>query len=124
MANMTKETPYYLAHDVSKGYGDFIMLDAQSDVVIAGFQLDDTFEGHNQLHQALSDFVKRQPDARIYAAVESTGGYENNWYQAMRGFQGSLNIEVARLNPLGVTANSRAELKRKIRRWSLFIILS
>ncbi len=112
MANVTKETPYYLGNDVSKGYGDFIMLDAQSDVVITGFQLDDTFEGHNRLHQVLSDFTRRHPNARIYAAVESTGGYENNWYQAMCGFQGSLNIQVARLNPLGVTANSRAELQR------------
>lgn len=105
-------TPYYLGNDVSKGYGDFIILNAQKETVMADFQLDDTFEGHHRLYEALADFLKTRPAARIYAAVESTGGYENNWYQALRGFQSSLNLQVARLNPLGVAANSQAALKR------------
>ena len=48
----------------------------------------------------------------IYAAVESTGGYENNWFNSLIKFQGTLNIRTARLNPLGVNANSKAGLKR------------
>jgi transposase len=48
----------------------------------------------------------------MFAAVESTGGYENNWYNTLIEFQGSLNIQTARLNPLGVMHNSKADLKR------------
>ncbi len=48
----------------------------------------------------------------MYAAVESTGGYENNWYNALISFQTSLNIQTARLNPLAVVHSSKADLKR------------
>ena len=48
----------------------------------------------------------------MFAAVESTGGYENNWYRSLQEFGQSLNICVARLNPLGVMHNSKADLKR------------
>ena len=46
--------------------------------------------------------------------MESTGGYENNWYNSLIEFQGSLNIQTARLNPLGVMHNSKASLKKNI----------
>ena len=38
----------------------------------------------------------------IYVGLESTGGYENNWYELFRKIQGIYNLQVARLNPLGV----------------------
>ena len=44
--------------------------------------------------------------------MESTGGYETNWHHAMSGFQASLNVQTARLNPMGVVHNSKADLKR------------
>ena len=103
---------YYLGIDVSKGYADFAILDSHKHPVEASFQLDDTFEGHTRLYQHLCRFYRDHPEAIIYAAVESTGGYENNWLNTLIKFQSSLNLKAARLNPLGVNANSRADLKR------------
>ncbi|HYA13432.1 MAG TPA: hypothetical protein VEF33_03735 [Syntrophales bacterium] len=34
---------YYLGSDVSKGYADFVILDAHKQIVEPNFQLDDTF---------------------------------------------------------------------------------
>lgn len=105
---------FYLGIDASKGYADFIVLNNQKKVVLENFQLDDTFEGHCLLYELLSRFFRDHPESIIYAAVESTGGYENNWYNAILAFQGSLNLQTARLNPLGVYHNSKAEMKRNI----------
>ncbi len=105
---------FYLGIDVSKGYADFIILNSQKKVVIENFQLDDTFEGHCLLFELLSHFFRDHPESIIYAAVESTGGYENNWYNALLAFQGSLNLQTARLNPLGVYHDSKAEMKRNV----------
>ena len=105
---------YYLGIDVSKGYADFMILDKDKQCVEDSFQLDDTFSGHCLLYERLVEFFDKHPGCLIYAAVESTGGYENNWFNSLVKFQGTLNIQSARLNPLGVSANSRADLKRNI----------
>ena len=105
---------YFLGIDASKGYSDFVMLNAKKQPVIENFQLDDTFHGHARLYDLLCTFSQAHPDATIYAAVESTGGYENNWFQSLLKFQGSLPIKTAHLNPLGVTHNSKADLKRNV----------
>jgi hypothetical protein len=78
------------------------MLNAKKQPVIENFQLDDTFEGHARLYERLRSFNQDYPQARIFAAVESTGGYENNWFRSLLKFQGSLPIKTAHLNPLGV----------------------
>lgn len=108
------KTKYFMGCDVSKGYADFIILDESRQCVEENFQLDDTFAGHNCLYGRLTDFFSNHSDAELFAAVESTGGYENNWYATMRRYQSSLNIKVARLNPCGVNAGSRADMKRTI----------
>jgi len=105
---------YYLGIDVSKGYADFIILDNNKKIVEDGFQLDDTFEGHNQLYKILSGFIAKHPEANIFAAVESTGGYENNWLKLLSKYQSKLNLSIARVNPFGVNYNSKATLKRII----------
>lgn len=105
---------YYLGVDVSKGYADLVILDGNKQVVEENFQLDDTFDGHCRLYEILCRFFANHPQCMLYAAVESTGGYENNWFNALVGFQATLNLKTARLNPLGVSANSKADLKRNI----------
>jgi transposase len=108
------KTKYFMGCDVSKGYADFIILDEFKHCVENNFQLDDTFSGHNCLYERLSSFFSHHPEAELYAAVESTGGYENNWYSVMHQFQATFTIKTARLNPCGVHASSRAEMKRTI----------
>jgi transposase len=105
---------FYLGIDVSKGYADFVMLNEKKQIVEPGFQLDDTFEGHHQLFDYLTNFLKDNQDAIVHAAVESTGGYENNWFNALHKFQEQLHLKLARLNPKGVNHNSKAGLGRII----------
>ncbi len=105
---------YYLGVDVSKGYADFVILDDKKQPVEKNFQLDDTFDGHCYLYERLCKFFNEHPESIINSAVESTGGYENNWFNTLIKFQGTLNLRTARLNPLGVSANSKADLKRNI----------
>lgn len=103
---------FYLGIDVSKGYGDFVIIDEKKQVMLENFQLDDTFTSHSRLYDILQHFLDQHPKATLYAAMESTGGYENNWYNALTKFQASLRIKTARLNPLAVLHNSKADLKR------------
>ena len=103
---------FFLGIDASKGYADFILLDQKKQPRETSFQLDDTFEGHNQLYRILQAFCKAHPQARLWAGIESTGGYENNWIEALRRFQASLPLQVARLNPSGVHGHAKAALRR------------
>lgn len=105
-------TSYYLGADASKGYSDFVMMDAGKNVTDKDFQLDDTFDGHIKLAQYLRGFVSAHPDAMVYAALESTGGYENNWFEKLLALSESLPVKVARLNPSMVKNNSEAGLRR------------
>jgi transposase len=105
---------FFFGIDASKGYSNFVMLDSLKRCVEDDFQLDDTFDGHQKLYSILSEFCVRNPKANIFAAVESTGGYENNWFDALVRFQTHLPIRTARLNPCGVYNNSKAELTRNI----------
>ena len=66
------------------------------------------------LYDRLINFFEAHPNSELCAAVESTGGYENNWHNTLRKFQSSLNIKTARLNPAGVSKNSKASMKRVI----------
>lgn len=103
---------YYLGCDVSKGYADFIILDSSKKIIEPVFQLDDTFEGHNQLYRFLDDFIKHHPDASLFSAVESTGGLENNWLALLKRLSDLMNIKSSRINPVGPNALHKASLER------------
>jgi len=103
---------YFLGCDVSKGYADFVIIDERKQVVEQNFQLDDTFAGHHQLFQILKQFIEKNLEAFLYAAVESTGGYENNWFQALRKFSRALPVKAARINPFAIAHNNKAAMKR------------
>jgi transposase len=83
-------------------------------VVEDNFQLDDTFEGHQVLLKVLEEFFHKHPNMVLYAGFESTGGYENNWYNFLWQlyYKGRFNIEVTRLNPYGVRHHKEASLER------------
>ena len=103
---------YYMGIDVSKGYADFAVLNPAKQPLDAGFQLDDTAAGHQKLVAYLQDFFARMPEATLYAALESTGGYENNWYNRLQACGETLPIHVARINPAWIKANSEASGQR------------
>ena len=106
------EKQHYLGIDVSKGYADFTILNKEKTIVEENFQLDDTFEGHQKLYNFLKTYFARNSRLTLYCAVESTGGYENNWYNSLHKYQSAMNLFVARLNPLGVHHSSKAALNR------------
>jgi transposase len=105
-------TSVYLGIDASKGYADFVLLDDRQLPLAKGFQLDDTAAGHQHLITYLQEFVTTHPDVTISAALESTGGYENNWYRCLAALSDQLPVRVARLNPARVTFNNQANAKR------------
>lgn len=103
---------YYLGADVSKGYADFIIIDKLKNCKEPNFQLDDTPTGHHKLEQVFSAFFKENPQATLYAAVESTGGYENNWFKLMKDLNQRWPVKVTRINPKGIRHDSKAALHR------------
>jgi transposase len=103
----------YLGIDVSKGYADFLLLDQNKNVLEEAFRLQDDQKGRRQLRQLIDDwFSKGLQD--LYCGVESTGGYENNWYGLLVNLGTAYCLKVARLNAKGVKAVSDAALKRTI----------
>ena len=95
---------YYLGIDASKGYADFVLLSGDRKFIEKGFQLNDTFDGHCKLFEILSGYASHV----IYAGIESTGGYENNWYHMLRKIRRNLNVHVARVNPYAVHHSGKA----------------
>jgi transposase len=104
----------YLGGDVSKGYADWVILSEKKQAVIENFQLDDTYAGHCKLYSMLEAYFDTHPGLEMYAAVESTGGYENNWFNTLKSYQKVFNLKVARINPTGVNLNRRASMKRNV----------
>jgi len=104
----------YLGIDVSKGYGDFTLLDQNKKELEKVFQLDDTRTGHDALEALLQKHIKDRQIDMVYCGVESTGGFENNWYAALIRIGVVMPVKVARLNPSGVKNNTAAGLNRNI----------
>jgi transposase len=104
----------FLGGDVSKGYADWVILSEKKQTVLENFQLDDTYAGHCKLYAALETHFGKHLGLEMYAAVESTGGYENNWYNTLKSYQKVFNLKVVRINPLGVNYNRKASMKRNV----------
>lgn len=104
---------FYLGCDVSKGYGDFVLLDKRKQVAESGFQLDDTAEGHAALCAFLHTFYLAHENATVYTGLESTGGYENNWLGLLKRLGQAYNLRVTRVDPLAVK-KYREALKKRI----------
>jgi transposase len=103
----------FLGIDVSKGYADFLLLGSESQVMEEGFQLADNKEGRQKLKELITQW-KQQGLEELYCGVESTGGYENNWYAYLKGGLRENKVYACRINPRGVKAVGDASLKRTI----------
>jgi transposase len=104
----------YLGGDASKGYSDWVIITERKRVVLKDTQLDDTYAGHCKLFSILKAYFDSHPGVQMYAAMESTGGYENNWLNSLKSYQKTFDLKVARVNPMGVNFNQRAEMKRNV----------
>lgn len=92
----------YLGIDVSKGYADFRF---GSGGEVAGddrFRLPDNASGREELEKELLKRLDSGSDL-ILCGLESTGGYENNWYRSLGGMED--RIKVCRINPRRIKAH-------------------
>jgi transposase len=103
----------FLGIDVSKGYADFLLLDKESNVMEEGFQLTDNKAGHQKLREIIAEWQRKGLED-LYCGVESTGGYENNWYWYLKTVFKKSKVCVCRINPRGVKSVGDASLKRTI----------
>ena len=107
------QTKGFLGIDVSKGYADFLLLGSGKEILEAGFQLPDNQQGHTQLKTLITKWCG-EGLKELYCGVESTGGYENNWYHVLKAVKATAKVQVARLNAKAVKSVSEAALKRTI----------
>lgn len=103
----------FLGIDVSKGYADFILMDNYKSVREHFFRLYDTSEGRKQLGDLIDQWLASGLET-IFCGVESTGGYENNWYRYLQGLGQVKAVKVARLNAKAVKGITDAALTRTI----------
>jgi len=106
----------YLGMDVSKGSCDFLLLDSSKEPLEEGFALDDCKHGRKTL-SALIDRWFSGGLTHLYCGLESTGGYENNWFSLLCSLAaGSAvkgkTLKVARVNPKAIKATGQAALLR------------
>jgi len=104
----------YLGIDVSKGYSDFIIINESLESVEPAIQLDDTARGHQVLETWLKEIIIRHHISKIYAGVESTGGFENNWFSCLSKLSKTLPVQISRLNPSVVKNAARANLETQV----------
>ncbi|MCK5056402.1 MAG: IS110 family transposase [Candidatus Aminicenantes bacterium] len=105
-------TSYFFGCDASKGYCDFTVLDHSKVIVEPNFRFDDTYTGHQNLKAFIERFLSSHHYSSLNVGLESTGGYENNWYNTFLNLRERFNLRVARLNPYGVKHYKQAGLKR------------
>lgn len=103
---------FFMGCDVSKGYADFVILNKSKKVIENTLQFDDTAAGHAVVHDFICKFFSANPTATLYVGVESTGGYENNWFALFKRLGELFAIKVTRLNPLVIKAHHNASMKR------------
>jgi transposase len=104
----------YLGIDVSKGYADFVLLNSKQEYLEPLFQLDDNASGHQQLKLLLKKYCCENPDVEIFCGLESTGGYERNWYNFLFTLCQDLPLKIALLNPVVIKGISKTALNRTI----------
>lgn len=104
----------FLGIDVSKGYADFLLLDEEKQQLGKSYKLYDTAQDHKKLYKQLKLALHKFGLSTIICGVESTGGYENNWYNDLAQNGEVESIKVVRLNPMGVKHQGESKLTRTI----------
>lgn len=105
-----------LGMDVSKGSCDFLLLDSDKETLEEGFALDDCKQGRKTLSTLIDQWFS-EGLTHLYCGVESTGGYENNWFRLLCSLSASYAakgkiLKVARVNPKAIKATGQAALLR------------
>src|SRR6056297_2096147 len=110
------ENNAYLGIDVAKGSADFLLIDARKEILEEGFVLDDCTQGRKVLTQLIDGWFEGGV-THLYCGVESTGGYENNWFTLLCSLAAiyqkkGKTLRVTRVNPRPVKACGEAAMLR------------
>lgn len=103
----------YLGIDVSKGHADFYLQDEKFNRLTDAYNLFDNAQGHELLREKLNDWFSQGMEC-LYVGVESTGGYENNWYYMLLSLSKTMPVKVVRLNPRVVKNSGNAAMVRSV----------
>lgn len=103
----------FLGVDVSKGYADFTFVDQDKKELTKAFKLMDNRCGHDKLFRVIKEVKKKSELREVYCGVESTGGYENNWYRSLYSLE-STGVHVVRINPIRIHHESKTQMNRVI----------
>lgn len=104
----------FLGIDASKGYSDFVLLNESFEALSKPVQFDDTRAGHQALASWLTRCIGKHNLTHIYAGVESTGGFENNWHAMCMDLGMVLPLQITRLNPSVVKDAAKATLATQV----------
>lgn len=107
-------TPLILTVDVSKGYGDFVLMNIHKHVLEDCYRLDDNAEGHRTLKQQMRAWKKEHKADRIIYVAESSGGYEDNWLRAAQDKLVSEFVKAYRLNAKIIYHEYEAQRRKSI----------
>ena len=111
---MKTEKYGFLGADVSKGMCNFVLEKGTGEVLESNFQLDDNREGHQTLYALLGIWKDKYGLKKVVIGLESTGGYEDNWYKDLRNKSKKLGLEVFRINPKLIYHEGKTEGRRSI----------
>lgn len=103
----------FLGIDVSKGYADFGLFNFDKQQLGKSYKCYDNADGHTKMLKRIKVDMAKNNLTMIICGVESTGGYENNWYHDLREREAQ-GIEVYRLNPRGVKHQGASKLVRTV----------
>jgi len=110
------ENHAHLGIDVAKGSADFLLVNARKEPLEDGFVLDDCTQGRRILTRLIDGWFAGGI-THLYCGVESTGGYENNWFNLLCSLAATYQkkgktLRVARVNPRPVKAYGQAGMLR------------
>jgi len=90
----------YVGADISKGYADYCIMDAEGQVRCE-VRLDDTRRGHDQMTGLLRQFAEDvSGDGEVVVGMEATGGMESNWLHLFNRLAEEIALTAFRINPL------------------------
>ena len=96
--------------DASKGYCDFSLISNGNQFTNLRMNFIDNQSGLDELKKVLSQGLLSID--KIYLAIESTGGYENNWYNQLVCFD--KRVVMFRINPLRTHYEVKKNMHRNI----------
>jgi transposase len=96
--------------DVSKGYADIARQGFGIPKKGNTWKINDNKEGVKELRELIK--ADLESGRCVFMGVESTGGYENNWYNNFIDFDS--NVKVIRINPIRINHESKKTMVRNI----------